>query len=132
MTQPTAQEIKRLFSDLVIAAGGVESAGARLGISHQRISQLRSVTSQDLPTILQVVTLEVAIGQPIVTKALARAATGDPTIETPLHDELCEVSITTADVLRSEITRDPKAFTAAVVRLKREAAELPVRLAVAS
>lgn len=39
--------VKGLFHQLVKAVGGVEAAGAFLGVSHQRISQLQTTTCAD-------------------------------------------------------------------------------------
>lgn len=68
--------VKGLFFHLVQAVGGVQPAGAYLGVSHQRVSQLQSVKHPDLPTVLQIVTLEAVVGQAVVTGALADLVTG--------------------------------------------------------
>ena len=70
--------VKGLFHQLVKAVGGVEAAGAYLGVSHQRVSQLQTTTCADMPTIMQVIALEAACGNPIVTGALSRRLTGGP------------------------------------------------------
>lgn len=67
---------KVLFMTLVRLIGGCDAAGAMLGISHQRVSQLQSLNHADMPTLMQVHILEMALGQPIVSGALARLAVG--------------------------------------------------------
>ena len=69
-------EIKALFRQLVKAVGGVQAAGVELGVSHQRVSVLQNPANPDLPTLVQVLALEVVAGRPIVTGAAARAISG--------------------------------------------------------
>ena len=76
MSEITPALIKGLFFHLVKAVGGVETAGAFLGISHQRVSQLQAVHSADMPSIIQIATLEGVVQQDIVTGHLSRVATG--------------------------------------------------------
>lgn len=120
----TTAEIKGLFYQLVKAVGGVEAAGAYLGISHQRVSQLQNPTCADMPTIMHVVTLEAAIKQPIVTGALARAAVGD-SIHADPDKEIGDVVLAQAEVLslrrRGAPSREQKA---AALRLVKEAEEV--------
>lgn len=69
-------EVKALFAALVSRCGGIEAAGARLGISHQRVSQLQHPTNADMPTIMHVVALESFCAEPVVSGALAQAIDG--------------------------------------------------------
>jgi hypothetical protein len=117
-------EIKGLFYHLVRAVGGVEAAGAFLGISHQRVSQLQTVTCADIPTLEHIVALEAVVGQAIVTGALARAATGG-SITTDTMKEIGDVVLAQAEVLHLERSNaDEKAKKAAALRLVREATEV--------
>lgn len=128
MRELSDAQIKGLFYHLVKAVGGVEAAGAFLGVSHQRVSQLQSVQSDNMPTLRQVATLEAVVGQPIVTGALARFATGHEIGAAHIHEEVCEAVVSAADVLRAEQAGDQKAYSAAVIALKREVSEIPVSL----
>lgn len=117
-------EIKGLFYHLVKAVGGVEAAGAFLGISHQRVSQLQTVTCADMPTIMHVATLEAVAHQAIVTGALARAATGGSVTHDPMK-EIVDVVLAQAEVLKLERTgAEPKTKKDAALRLVREATEV--------
>lgn len=86
----TSSEVKRLFFMLIREVGGVQPAAAYLGVSHQRISQLQNLGNKELPSIMQIVTLEEAVGKPIVTGGLAAM------IETErpkdLMEEVCEAT----------------------------------------
>lgn len=73
----TDGEIKALFRQLVKAAGGVEACGIELGISHQRVSVMQSPNTPDLPTLRQIMCLEVVAKSPIVSGAMARAIEGE-------------------------------------------------------
>jgi len=77
MREVTAAEVKGLFHHLVKKVGGLEAAASYLSVSFQRVSQLQSINCTDMPTIMQVVTLELAVGQPVVTGVLAEASTGE-------------------------------------------------------
>lgn len=70
-------EVKALFKMLVGAVGGVEAAGVHLGVSHQRVSQLYSLSNDDEPAYRQIRLLEVAAGQAVVTGAHVKAVRGD-------------------------------------------------------
>lgn len=79
MSEPISPAfVKGLFFQLVKAAGGVEAAGAFLGVSHQRISQLQTLSCADMPTVMQIVALEQACGLPVVTGALCRRLSDGP------------------------------------------------------
>jgi len=78
--------IKVLFMALVRSIGGCEAAGAMLGITHQQVSQLQSLNFADMPTLLQVHTLEMALGQAVVTGALAKMAVADSAVSDPIKE----------------------------------------------
>lgn len=69
-------EVKALFKMLVAAVGGVEAAGVHLGVSHQRVSQLYSLSNDDEPSYRHIRVLEVAAGQAVVTGAHVKAVRG--------------------------------------------------------
>jgi hypothetical protein len=117
----TAAQLKGLFHQLVRAAGGVEAAGAVLGVSHQRVSQLQSVAGDQLPNVLQIVSLESFVGQPIVTGFLARLCEDSGATSDPVK-EAVEVVGAAAEVI-DLVSRKaaPKDIAAAIVRLKDEA-----------
>ena len=120
----TNAQVKGLFYHLVKAVGGVEAAGAYLGISHQRVSQLQTPTNADNPTIQQVLVLEDVVGQSIVFAALARAASGG-SLTADSMKEIGDVVIAQAEVLHLERTgADPKMKKQAALRLVREATEV--------
>lgn len=73
----TDGEVKALFRQLVKAAGGVDAAGVELGVSHQRVSILQSPSAADLPTLRQIMCLEVVAGADIVSGAMSRAIKGE-------------------------------------------------------
>lgn len=64
--------LKAHFGQLVDAVGTQEAAAAFLGISRQRVGQLISVATNDLPTWGQVWKLEQVCGQSLVFKAFGR------------------------------------------------------------
>lgn len=70
-------EVKALFRQLVKAAGGVEACGVELGIKHQRVSLMQAVDKPDMPTLRQIMALEVVARSPIVSGAMARAIKGE-------------------------------------------------------
>lgn len=111
--------VKGLFFQLVKAAGGVEAAGAFLGVSHQRISQLQTTTCADMPTVMQIVALESACGLPVVTGALARRLTGGPGPE--VRDAMVGAVGSASEALRvvHDAERDGR-WTAAEVTKARE------------
>lgn len=120
----TPSEIKGLFYHLIKSVGGIEAAGAFLGISHQRVSQLQTVSCADMPTLMHVVTLEAVVGQPIVTGALARAAVGGSVTSDPIK-EAGDVIIQAPKVF--ELVRagaDKRQIKAAIIEMRRELDEL--------
>jgi hypothetical protein len=73
----TPKEFKSHFRNLVKDCGGVQAAGTVLGISHQRVSQMQNLnTEEDLPTFLQVMALEDAVDRSVVMSAAAHAIQG--------------------------------------------------------
>lgn len=120
------EHIKGLFFQLVAAVGGSPAAGAYLGVSEQRVRQLYNIEkADDLPTLMQVVTLEAAVGRPIVTEALAAHARGDDPGD-DLLKETCELSEAASDLQRAVRTGAPKREIQALMnRVQREAADLP-------
>jgi hypothetical protein len=121
--------VKSLVFQLVKAAGGVEAAGAVLGVSHQRVSQLQSLNHADMPTLMQVVALEAFVGHPILTAALAASITSTDAGKSPL-EEACEVTEAAAELLRLIRTGAPSREIDAVIwRLRKEIDDLPAALA---
>lgn len=93
------RDLKAHFRNLVTACGGVQPAATALGISHQRVSQMQSLNDDDnLPTFLQVMTLEDACGRSVVFSAAAH------TIQDKADDEIAEAAVAavadTAEALR--------------------------------
>lgn len=124
MSVVTEAEVKGLFYHLVKAVGGVEAAGAFLKISHQRVSQLQSPNNADMPTVMQIATLEHVVGQGIVTGAMARAAEGGAVNANP-EKEIGDVVMASADVLRLErADAHPRAKKDAALKLVREATDV--------
>lgn len=120
MSAVTPQFIKGLFHHLVRAVGGVEAAGAYLGVSHQRVSQLQSIQNQDLPNFMQVAILEAAAGQSVVFAALARATTGKPPAG-DLMEEVADVHEAAVEITRAvRAGADAKTIQSNVIRLQRE------------
>lgn len=125
----TPARVKSLVFQLVKAAGGVEASGAVLGVSHQRVSQLQSLNHADMPTLMQVITLEAFVGQPIITASLAASLTPTDAGKSPL-EEACEVSEAAADLLRLVRTGGTdREVEAATVRLRKEIDDVPAALA---
>lgn len=124
------EQIKGLFFQLVQAVGGSPAAGAYLGVSEQRVRQLYNVEKpDDLPTILQVVALEAAVGRPIVTEALASHARGEDDAD-DLLKETCELSEAASALQRAVRTCAPKKEIQKLMdRVQREAADLPPAIA---
>lgn len=124
MTTITPGYIKGLFFHLVRAVGGVEAAGAYLGISHQRVSQLQNTQSADMPTIMHVATLEAAVGQDLVTGALSRAVTGESG-KGNLLTESCEAVEAATNVLHlSRTGASPRELHKAATTLHRESEDI--------
>lgn len=125
----TPAYIKGLFLQLVKVVGGVHAAGAYLGISDERVSQLQRMTCADLPTFMHVATLEQACGQSIVFASLAKLAQG-PAGDANLLKESCELSEASLDLQRAIRTgASEREIQALVSRVMREAADLPPVLA---
>jgi hypothetical protein len=125
----TPARVKSLVFQLVKAAGGVEAAGAVLGVSHQRVSQLQSLNHADMPTLMQVVALEAFVGHPILTAALAASITSADAGKSPL-EEACEVTEAAAELLRLIRTGAPtREIDAVIWRLRKEIDDLPAALA---
>jgi hypothetical protein len=120
MSEVTPGLIKGLFFHLVKAAGGIQAAGAVLNISHQRVSQLQNVASADLPTLMQVATLEAFVGQPIVTSALADVVTGGAQAR-DLMTEVFDVTEAAADLQRmARAGADRSEIRKAALEVERE------------
>lgn len=131
MTETAPQYVKALFLALVKAAGGVEAAGVALDVSHQRISQLTSLNSADMPTLMQVVRLEAFAGHPVVTSALAKLAKcdgrgADPVLETSQVVGAASALLDT--VVRGASQRE---VLQAVARVRAELDDVPASLAAA-
>lgn len=85
--------LKAHFAQLVDAVGTQEASAAFLGISRQRVGQLISTSTNDLPTWGQVWKLEQVSGQSLVFKALGRMTEGSSTGTDALN---CAVESTAA------------------------------------
>lgn len=128
MSEVTPGQIKGLFFHLVRSVGGVEAAGAYLKVSHQRVSALQSTTTSDLPTIMQVATLERVANQSVVFASLAKAATG-ALAHRDLEKETRDATYAAVDLQRSaDSGADRKTLQAAVLKLRKEADEVQAAL----
>lgn len=128
MTDVTPAQIKGLFFHLVGKVGGVVPAGAYLGVSHQRVSILQSVNHPDMPSLMQVVTLERVVGQDIVTGALSRAATGKPDTGEVL-DEVMDAHAALANLQESIRKGKPhREQRAALIRTEAEVDQVAAAL----
>jgi len=124
MTEISPAYVKGLFHHLVKATGGVEAAGAFLGISHQRVSQLQNIQCADMPTIMQVVTLEAVVGQDLVTGILARHVSGEAA-RGDLVTEVCEAVEAGAEVLHLTRTgADHHSVRKAAINLHKQTTEV--------
>lgn len=112
--------IKALFFALVKAAGGVEASGAILGISHQRVSQLTSMIHADMPTVMQVITLEAFVGQPIVTGALAKLCGGEGKAADPVKEAAEAVSAVSGVLDACVAGVEPRIALVAVNKARKE------------
>lgn len=120
--------LKGLFHHLVKTVGGVEAAGARLGVTFQRVSQLQSSNNSDMPTLMQVAVLERAANQPIISDQMAKAATGG-LIGGDLGKETREATYAAVDLQRiADSGADKKTLQAALLKLRREADEVQAAL----
>lgn len=116
--------VKALFYQLVKAVGGTEAAGAYLEVSHQRVSQLQSPNSADMPGLMQVIKLEAVAGVPIVTGALAKLVEG-ASGKKSMEDEVFDVTQAAVDLHASVRSgADPKTIEGKVIRLRREAEDV--------
>lgn len=124
MSEPTPAFIKGLFSQLVRVVGGVEAAGAFLGLSHQRVSQLQSTNCADMPSILHVVCLQAAAQTTMMTDAIGDLVTGARAAR-DLQKETREVLHAAAnlDALAAG-NAPPKAIDDALARAQRELADV--------
>jgi hypothetical protein len=129
MTMTQAPYVKALFLSLVKLAGGVEAAAEALGVSHQRISQLTSLQSADMPTLMQVVALEAFANQPIVTAALAKLVRGEGNGADPAKES---AEVVTASARLMELTvngASRRDILAAVAAVRSELDDVPAALA---
>lgn len=116
----TPGQVKGLFFHLVREVGGIEAAGAYLGCSHQRVSQLQNTNSTDMPTIMQVCILEKVVGQDIVTGTLSAAATRRTGVR-ELITECCEATEASVALLNAARTgKDKRVIRAALLTALRE------------
>jgi len=94
----TRELLKGLFAQLVSECKGVENAGAVLGISFQRVSQLQSLATDFEPNLLKhIVPLEQFVGRPIVTGYLANLSGGKPANDA--MEEAVEASVAAGRLL---------------------------------
>lgn len=119
-TESERAELKAVFALLVERAGGVVPCGARLGISHQRVSQLQSLDHKDVPNLLLHITpLEAFCGEPVVTSHYARKVTGGSAGD-PIEEvmEAIEAIVDAGKTIRTE--RCTRARRAALLNAKRQ------------
>jgi hypothetical protein len=129
MTEPSPHYIKALFLALVKVAGGGEAAGLALGVSHQRISQLTSMQSADMPTLMQVVALEAFADQPVVTSALAKLVQSAGKGADP-NKEAAEVVSASARLMHLTVNgASQREILAAVAAVRSELDDVPASLA---
>lgn len=129
MTITQAPYVKALFLSLVKLAGGVDASAVALGVSHQRISQLTSLQSADMPTLMQVVALEAFANQPIVTAALAKLVRGEGNGADPAKES---AEVVTASARLMELTvngASRRDILAAVAAVRSELDDVPAALA---
>lgn len=127
LSQPYLKALIRTF--VLKDVGGVEAAGALLEVSHQRVSQLTSLQSADMPTLMQVIALERFAGQAIVTGALAKLANPDTAARDPLK-ETSEVVSAASELLNIVVSGGSRReVLAAVAKLQAETADVPAALA---
>jgi hypothetical protein len=110
----TPGEVKALFRLLVEKAGGIEASGVVLGVSFQRVSTLQNVNQPDMPTLAQIMALEVVAGVPVITGAAARAIEGERAAD--IADLAVAVVTSGAKTLRlvHDMDRDGKRDTAEI------------------
>ena len=126
--QTNSQYVKALFLSLVKAAGGGEASAVALGVSHRRISQLTSLQSADMPTLMQVITLEAFADQAVVTAALAKLAKGEGKGADPLK-ETSEVVSASSALLDTVVRGAPRReVLQAVAKLRAELDDVPASL----
>lgn len=123
MTLPA--EIKGLFHQLVQVVGGQDAAASFLGVSQPRISQWCNPTCADMPSVLQIVTLERVVQQDVVTGALSRLARNGSFASNDPEKELGDVTLASANVLHLQRTgASPKRKHSAALQLVKEAQEV--------
>lgn len=128
MSEITPAYVKALFHHLVRQIGGLEAAGAYLGVSFQRVSQLQSVNCPDMPTVIQVATLEAALGHSVIFGALAKLVEdGAGSAAKDALEEACEVTEAAANLLHLVRSGNatPREIQAAVLDVQREAMDVP-------
>ena len=131
-------EVKALFRQLVKAAGGVEACGVELNVTHQRVSLMQNNNAPDMPTLRQIMALEVVAGRPIITGTAARAIEDEA--DENLRDAIVDAVAATAEALsavhlmdadgeRSEAEiRSVQTKTQRALAEAQEAADLAARL----
>lgn len=78
MSCPDVGLVKALYHELVRRCGGIDAVGVKLGITHQRVSQLQNPNyTEHVPTLVNILPLEHWLGEPIVTGGLANAIRRD-------------------------------------------------------
>lgn len=118
--------IKGHFAQLVRIAGGTEAAGACLGVSHQRVSQLQSRSCADMPKLEQIHALEAFVGQSVVFSALAQMAEQEGATAKDALQEACEVTEAAAELLRlARSGASARDIEAAALAVQREAMDVP-------
>jgi hypothetical protein len=121
MSEVSPAYIKGLFFHLVKEVGSCDAAAAFLGISQQRVSQLQNIQIADMPTIMQVVTLERVVGQAIVTGPLAKSATGQPDTA-DVARETREVTYAAVELQRRvDEGADKRTIQTGLLRVRKEA-----------
>lgn len=120
MTDDGRCELKAVFSLLVERCGGVVPCGARLSISHQRISQLQALDHKDAPNLLlHILPLEGWCKEPVVTGHYARKIMGGRTGQ-PLDEAMqaIEASVAMGKAIRTD--EDTRTQLTAALEAKRQ------------
>ena len=125
MTEISRKQIKGLFYHLVQAVGKSTAAASFLGISEQRVRHLYNTQNDDLPTLMQIITLEAVCGQAIVTGALADLVQPDRKPKDPMQEaaEAVEHTVEVMHLVRRGASR--REVEKATIRAIQELQDVP-------
>lgn len=125
MAELTPGYVKALFHQLVQRVGKTEAAAAYLEVSGPRITQLQSPNYPDMPTVMQVATLEAVAGQSVVFGALAALPQDAATSHKDPMEEACELTEAATNLLHKVRTKAPeREIQAAILDVQREAQDV--------